>query len=148
MIKARSLDIGVSALLALAGVYIAWQGMTYGYLDANVPDAGFFPVWIGLGLFVFSAINLFRLIRQSGQFAVIDRAELGRVLLCSLAIAIFAVLSQFVGTIAAALFLIFAVGAVFGPRNRRFYVGLAAVSVVSTAVLYLIFGVLLSVPLL
>ena len=148
MIKARSLDIGVSALLAAAGLYIAWQGMTYGYLDANVPDAGFFPAWIGLGMFVFSAINLFRVLRHTSLFAVIDGAELGRVLLCSLAIAIFAVLSQVVGMIAAALFLIFVVGAVFGPRDRRFYVGLAAVSVVSTGLLYLIFGVLLAVPLL
>lgn len=148
MIKARSLDIGVSALLAAAGLYIAWQGTTYGYLDANVPDAGFFPVWIGLGLFAFSALNLFRVLRQTGLLPVIDGAELGRVLLCSLAIVVFALLSQFVGMIAAALFLIFAVGAVFGPRNRRFYVGLAAVSVVSTGVLYLVFGVLLAVPLL
>lgn len=148
MIHARHLDVAVSALLVLCGGYIAYTGLSYGYLEEDSPAAGFFPFWIGLGLVVFSAVNLFNTARQAGLLGTIAMSEILRVVCCSLAMVAFVWLSGVIGMAAASFLLMFAIGAIFGPRQPRFYALLAIVSAVMTAVIYLVFGILLAVPLL
>ena len=148
MVQARHLDAAVSALLILCGGYISYVGLSYGYLEEGSPGAGFFPLWIGLGLMVFSAINLFKALRRAGLLETIETAEILRVALCSLAMVVFVWLSSLIGMVAASFLVMVAIGAIFGPRQPRFYAFLAIVSSVMTAVLYLVFGVMLAVPLL
>lgn len=148
MIKAQHLDLILSALLVAFGAYVAYQGIGYGYLDEGTPGAGFFPFWIGIGLMLFSVINLVNQLRRAGELAGIDVGEMRRVGLTSLAMAGFVWLGSVIGMIAAAFLLMLAVGVVFGPRTRRFYISLVVFSVAMTAILYGVFGVLLAVPLL
>jgi len=148
MIKAQHLDLILSALLVAFGAYVAYQGIGYGYLDEATPGAGFFPFWIGIGLMLFSVINLVNQLRRAGLLAGIDVGEMRRVGLTSLAMAGFVWLGGVIGMIAAAFLLMLAVGVVFGPRTRRFYISLVVLSAAMTAVLYGVFGVLLAVPLL
>lgn len=148
MLQVRKLDIGVSALLVALGVYVAWQGGAYGYLEAGVPAAGFFPLCIGVGLAGFAAVNLVNALRRAEVFSVIEAPELTRVAFCSLAMVAFVWLGGVIGMIASAFLLMFAIGAIFGPRTLGFYARLAIISAGMTAVLYFIFGIMLAVPLL
>ncbi len=148
MIPLRSFDIGLSALLTLLGLYIVWQGLDYGYQDGAVPAAGFFPFWIGAGLALFSALNLIRNLRHSGLLGAVDRAEIVRVGLVSLALGGFVVLSGFIGMIAASVLLMIAIGMVFGARDVRSILAVSAIAVGMAGILYLVFGVVLTIPLL
>lgn len=148
MIQARNLDIGVSALLVAVGAYVAWQGLSYGYLDAGIPGAGFFPLWIGFGLVASATVNLVKSLRRASVLAAIEGKEMLRIALCSLAMLVFVWLGDVIGMIAAAFLLMVAIGAIFGPATIRFYAVLAVVSAGMTAVLYFIFGIMLAVPLL
>lgn len=148
MIPLRSFDIGLSALLTLLGIYIVWQGLDYGYQDGAVPAAGFFPFWIGAGLALFSALNLIRNLRHSGLLGAVDRAEIVRVGLVSLALGGFVVLSGFIGMIAASVLLMIAIGMVFGARDIRSILAVGGIALGMAGILYLVFGVVLAIPLL
>lgn len=148
MIPLRSFDLGLSALLTILGVYIVWQGLGYGYQDGAVPAAGFFPFWIGGGLALFSALNLIRNLKHLGLPGAIDRMEIVRVGLVSLAIGGFVILSDFLGMIVAAVLLMIAIGAIFGARDVRSLAAVSAISVGMAGILYLVFGVVLNIPLL
>lgn len=148
MVRIRNVEIGVSALLILFGAYIAYGGLGFGYLEDSAPGAGFFPVWTGLGLVLCSGINLVKVVRRSDLMSAIEGAELARVALATLALVGFVWLGGIIGMMPAAFLLMLAIGAIFGPRERRFYLGLVAVSAGMTAALYFIFGVMLAVPLL
>ncbi|MBD9528578.1 tripartite tricarboxylate transporter TctB family protein [Paracoccus sp. PAR01] len=148
MVKIRHADIAVSALLILFGAYVAYQGMGYGYIEEGNPSAGFFPFWIGLGILIFSGANLFNAVRRLELIETIGKAEIVRVALCTVAMIAFVWLSGLIGMIAAGFLLMLAIGAIFGPRNSRFYSILAVVSAAMTAILYVVFGSLLAVPLL
>jgi putative tricarboxylic transport membrane protein len=148
VIPLRSFDLGLSALLTVLGLYIVWQGLDYGYQDGAVPAAGFFPFWIGGGLALFSALNFIRNLKHSGLLGAVDRMEIVRVGLVSLAIGGFVVLSNFIGMLAAAVLLMIAIGAVFGARDIRSIAAVSAISVGMAVILYLVFGVVLNIPLL
>ena len=147
MIPLRTFDLGLSAILTLLGIYIVSQGMNYGYQDGSVPAAGFFPFWIGGGLALFSALNFIKVLR-SGLLAAVDRMEVARVGLVSLAIGGFVVLSGFIGMIAAAVPLMVAIGVIFGARDIRSLMVVSAVAVAMAGVLYLVFRLVLAMPLL
>lgn len=148
MIPLRSFDLGLSAILALLGIYIAWQGTMFGYQDGAVPAAGFFPVWIGAGLTLFSALNLIKVLRQSGLLGTVDRMEVVRVLLVSLALVGFVLMSDVIGMLIASVPLMIALGCIFGARDRRSLAAISAISVGMAIILYLVFGVVLTIPLL
>ncbi|KQS83581.1 MULTISPECIES: tripartite tricarboxylate transporter TctB family protein [unclassified Rhizobium] len=148
MIPLRSFDIGLSALLTLLGIYIVWQGLDYGYQDGAVPAAGFFPFWIGAGLALFSALNLIRNLRHSRLLGAVDQAEIVRVGLVSLALGGFVVLSGFIGMIAASVLLMIAIGMVFGARDIRSLLAVGGIALGMAGILYLVFGVVLAIPLL
>lgn len=148
MIPLRAFDLGLSAILTLLGLYIISQGISYGYQDGAVPAAGFFPFWIGGGLTLFAGLNIIKLLRNSGMLGAIDTMEIVRVGLVSLAFCGFVVLSNFIGMIAASVLLMIAVGVVFGARDIRSILTVSAIAVGMAAVLYLVFGVVLTIPLL
>lgn len=148
MIPLRSFDLGLSAFLTLLGLYILWQGLDYGYQDGAVPAAGFFPFWIGGGLALFSALNLIRNLRHSGLLGAVERAEVVRVGLVSLAFIGFVILSGLIGMIAAAGLLMIAIGMIFGARDVRSVLVVSAIALGMAGVLYLVFGVVLAIPLL
>lgn len=148
MIPLRLFDLGLSAIFALLGVYIVWQGTGYGYQEGTVPAAGFFPVWIGAGLALFSALNFFKIARQSGLLGEVDKMEILRVGLVSLTLVGFVLISDVVGMLVASVPLMIAIGCIFGARDVRSFVSVSAIAVVMAAILYLVFGVVLAIPLL
>ena len=148
MIPLRNFDLSLSVILTILGLYIAWQGIDYGYQDGAVPAAGFFPFWIGGGLALFSALNVIRSLRHSGLLGAVDRAEVVRVGLVSLAIGGFVVLSSLVGMIAAAVLLMIAIGMIFGAHDIRSIAAVTAIAVGMAGILYLVFDVVLTIPLL
>jgi putative tricarboxylic transport membrane protein len=148
VIPLRSFDLGLSVLLTLLGLYIVLQGLDYGYQDAAVPAAGFFPFWIGGGLVLFSGLNLIRILRRSGLLGAVDGMEILRVGLVSLALACFVILSSFIGMVAASVLLMIAIGMVFGARDARSVLAVSAIAVGMAGILYLVFGVILAIPLL
>jgi hypothetical protein len=147
MIRTRTLDLAVSMFLTAFGIFIAYEGLSYGYLDKGSPGAGFFPVWIGVGLLGFAATNLVRESRRAGTVEIIAGTEIAKVVLCTLAMIGFVALSPLIGMIAAGFILMFAIGAIFGPRKLGFYTLLAVICGVMTGALYVVFSVLLAVPL-
>lgn len=148
MIPLRSFDFGLSAILTLLGLYIVSQGIGFGYQDGAVPAAGFFPFWIGAGLALFSGLNLIRLFRNFGILGAVDKMEIVRVGLVSLALCGFVILSSFIGMIAASVLLMIAVGMVFGARGTRSILAVSVIAMGMAGVLYLVFGVVLTIPLL
>lgn len=148
MIPLRSFDLGVSAIFGLLGLYIIWQGMGYGYEDGAVPSAGFFPVWIGAGLAIFSTLNLVKAARQAGLLGTVDRMEVVRVALVSVTLIVFVLLSDITGMLIASVPMMIAIGCVFGARDARSIASVSAIAVAMACILYLVFGVVLSIPLL
>lgn len=148
MIPLRSFDLGLSAIFGLLGLYLIWQGSGYGYQDGAVPAAGFFPVWIGAGLAVFSALNFLKAIRHSDFLGSVDRMEVVRVGLVSLVLVGFVLLSDFIGMLIASVPLMISIGCIFGARDARSIAAVSAISIGMAAVLYLVFGVVLAIPLL
>ncbi|NTA13890.1 tripartite tricarboxylate transporter TctB family protein [Agrobacterium tumefaciens] len=148
MIPLRSFDLGLSALFALLGIYIAWQGATFGYQDGAVPAAGFFPVWIGAGLALFSVLNFVKVLRRSGLLGSVETMEVVRVGLVSLALVCFVLISELIGMLIASVPLMIAIGCVFGARDARSIISVSAISIGMATVLYLVFGVVLTIPLL
>jgi putative tricarboxylic transport membrane protein len=148
MIPLRSFDLGLSAIFALLGIYIVWQGTGYGYQEDAVPAAGFFPVWIGAGLALFSALNLLKVARKSGLLGSVDKMEVVRVGLVSLALIGFVLISDVVGMLVASVPLMIAIGCVFGARDARSLASISAIAVAMAGILYLVFGVVLAIPLL
>lgn len=146
MIQARQLEYIVSIILIALGIYVAANGIKYGYLDAGTPGAGFFPFWIGTGMALLSGFNLFRNFSGRLENESIPLREIGRVLLASAAMAGFILASESIGMLASIFLLMLAVGALFGPVNVRFYAILLAIAAAMTAFLYVVFGHLLNAP--
>jgi hypothetical protein len=153
MLQVRHLDIYVSILLISLGGYVIYQGLDYGYVENSTPSGGFLPVWSGIGIVVFSAINLWRLARHHGlsvpaiDLEAIDYREIAKVLGASALMAGFIIAAPYVGMTAAIFILMLAIGALFGPRTRRFYIALTVLAVGMSALLYVTFHSLLGVPL-
>ncbi|UOK73541.1 tripartite tricarboxylate transporter TctB family protein [Ancylobacter polymorphus] len=153
MLQVRQLDIYVSIILVIFGGWIVFQGIGYGFAENGVPGGGFFPFWVGLGLVVCAAVNAYRAFHRDGATLAdlgltdIPYGEIGKVLGASALMAGFIVLAFAIGMTPAIFVLMLAIGAVFGPRNIRFYVVLTAIALVMTAILYFTFANLLGVPL-
>ncbi|GLK84082.1 tripartite tricarboxylate transporter TctB family protein [Ancylobacter defluvii] len=151
MLQVRHLDIYVSILLMGFGVYVTYQGLGYGYVERGTPSAGFFPVWVGVGLAVFSAINLFRTCRHHGlsigDIDAIAYPEIAKVLGASALMAGFIGLSFVIGMTPAIFVLMLAIGVLFGPRTIGFYAVLTVLALAMAILLHFTFSSLLGVPL-
>lgn len=153
MLQVRRLDIYVSVILVFFGAWIVYQGVGYGLAEGGVPGGGFFPFWVGLGLIVCASVNAYRAFHRDGATLAglglenIPYSEIGKVLGASALMAAFIVLAFAIGMTPAIFLLMLAIGAVFGPRNFRFYAVLTAIAVAMTVILYFTFANLLGVPL-
>ncbi len=145
MIPAKTFDLGFSALIALLGLYVTWQGLDYGFTDEGVPAAGYFPVISGIGMLLFAVLNIAKVLRNAGLHGFFETAELVRVGLVSLSIAGFILLSYLVGMVVATFPFMMAVGVIYGARSPRSLAVLAVVSAGMTAINYLVFSVMLGV---
>ncbi len=153
MLQVRHLDIYVSILLIGFGGYVIYQGLDYGYVENSTPSGGFLPVWSGIGIVVFSAINLWRLARHHGlsvpaiDLEAIAYREIAKVLGASALMAGSILAAPYVGMTAAIFLLMLAIGALFGPRTTQFYAALTVLAIGMSALLYVTFHTLLGVPL-
>ncbi|WP_158541709.1 tripartite tricarboxylate transporter TctB family protein [Pelagibacterium lacus] len=143
MIILRYVDLAVSLLLVAFGIYIVTQGLAFGYSDRSGVGAGFFPIWIGGGIAALSAVNFLKVVRNNLHLGTIEISEVVRVVFTSAAMLGFIYLSHHVGMIASILVLMLAIGAIYGPRSKVFYLWLLPICGVTTLFLYLIFRVLL-----
>lgn len=148
MLRLRSLDLVVSAFLILFGLYVVVTGFGYGFLDNGTPDAGFFPLFMGLGIILFAGINLFNVLRRHEAFAeLIGREELARVVLSSAALILFAIAAAPLGMLVAGFLLMIAIAAIFGAHSRQMILRAALASAIMSGVLYLIFVKFLAIAL-
>ncbi|MNL73263.1 Tripartite tricarboxylate transporter TctB family protein [compost metagenome] len=74
--------------------------------------------------------------------------EVVRVGLVSLALVGFVLLSQFIGMLVASVPLMIVIGCIFGARDARSIAAVSAIAVGMAFILYLVFGVVLAIPLL
>ncbi len=149
MIQERNLDIIVSLLLICLGIYIIWSGLGYGYALDGVPEAGFFPLWMGIGLVGSCGVNLYRIHarRAIADGASIAASELGRAAGTLVLMAAFIGASFVIGMRVSLFLLMVSLGVLFGPREKRFYVAITVISLVVTGLLHWVFQNLLGVPL-
>ena len=135
--------------LTLLGVFVVWKSLEYGYMRDATPGAGFFPLWIGLGLTVLSLINLVRSVRGTERLsAIFDRAGVYGPLAIVVAIAVFILLSPWIGMLLASALLIPAIALAMQPRwTARFAVTILAIAVAFPVLCYFLFAVYLNVPL-
>lgn len=146
MLQLRSLDLAVAAILFLLGLYVMGTSLGLGFLANGVPDSGFFPFFMGLGLSAFSAINAARI--RSGATGLegsIDGDEILRVILSSVALTLFAVLSAPIGLLPAGFILMLALAIIFGARTPPMILRATLAAAIMTGVLYLIFVRLLGI---
>lgn len=146
MLQLRSLDMAVAAILFLLGLYVMATSLGLGFLANGIPDSGFFPFFMGLGLSLFSAINAVRI--RSGAAHLeggIAGDEILRVVLSSLALTLFALLSAPIGLLPAGFLLMLSLAVIFGARTPPMILRATLAAAVMTGVLYLIFVRLLGI---
>lgn len=138
-----------AAALLLLGLFIVWRALEYGYMRGNTPGAGFFPLWVGLGLTALSAVNLARSLRGAEVLrTTFDRRGLASTAGIVAAIAAFIVLSPLVGMLAGSALLIPALAFAIRPRwTPRFAATIVTIALVFPVVCYYLFSVYLRVPL-
>ena len=84
----KAVDRLFAGILLLLGLYIVWNALEYGYMRGTTPGPGFFPLWIGLGLTILSAINIIRSVTGAEKLdATFDAAGLYKALSIFAAIA-------------------------------------------------------------
>ncbi|MBP5979871.1 MAG: tripartite tricarboxylate transporter TctB family protein [Halomonas sp.] len=140
MLRLHRLDLAVSVILFLLGLYVVITGFDYGFLDRGTPDAGFFPVFIGFGISGFATINFYNVLRrvytESGN---ISGEAILRVAFSSAALIVFVVLASLIGMLAAGFLLMIAIAIIFGARTPTMILRAAIAAAIMSGVLYLIF---------
>ncbi|MEO9340789.1 tripartite tricarboxylate transporter TctB family protein [Mesorhizobium sp. SB112] len=146
MFSSHVTDKIFSALIILLGGYIALTGVQLGYIHQGTPGPGFFPALVGIGLVALALWNIVRAARNRHRLPDILRREAAYVVMASAATAVFVPSAYVTGMLPAILALMLAIGALFGPRDRRFYSILVILCLMMTGMIYLVFNVLLGVP--
>jgi len=149
MMATRTADRVFAAALLLLGAYIVRNAVVYGYLRDAVPGPGFFPLWIGIGLILLSAVNLARSLlgreRLEGRF---DRHSVVGTLAIGAIVVAFIVTAPWVGMVVGSGLLLPAVAFVIRPQwTARFAATMAAIAVLFPLLAYLLFAEYLRVPL-
>ena len=136
------------ALLFL-GLYIVWNAVEYGYMRGTTPGPGFFPLWVGLGLAVFSAVNIVRNLTGAERLeSTFEAAGLYKALAVFVAIAVFIVLTPVMGMLTGTALLIPVIAFIIRPRwTLTFAATIGAIAVVFPIACHYLFAVYLQVPL-
>lgn len=143
------LDQFVAFFLMLFGVYLVWTGNDFGFMQGTTPGPGYFPVIAGAILAVLSTANLVRsLVGLEDLKAGMERSELVKFIIITVAMLIFVVITPYAGITIATMFLMLAIGFIIRPSfERAFLVRLGLTSILCSLACYLVFGTLLRVPL-
>ena len=145
----KAVDRLFAGILLLLGLYIVWNALDYGYMRGTTPGPGFFPLWIGLGLTILSAINVIRSVTGAEKLdATFDAAGLYKALSIFAAIAMFILLTPLIGMLIGTALLIPVIAFVLRPRwTLRFAATIAAIALVFPVACHYLFAVYLQVPL-
>ena len=143
-----TIDRLFAAVLLFLGLYIIWNAVEYGYMRGTTPGPGFFPLWVGLGLTILSAINIIRSVTGAEKLdATFDAAGLYKALSIFAAIAVFILLTPFIGMLTGTALLIPVIAFVLQPRwTIRFAATIAAIALVFPIACHYLFAVYLQVP--
>jgi hypothetical protein len=141
------LDIIAAALLALVGVAIAFQGLSFGFMSDGVPGAGFFPLLAGVLVAGVSVVNLVRALRRleilKGE---VSFRQLRPVLGICAVLAIFAALVPYLGFLLPLPFVLVALSYLIDPRPGLFwFVQIGGLSAIFTVFCYYLFELWLGV---
>jgi putative tricarboxylic transport membrane protein len=144
----KSIDRVFAVALLVLGLYIVRNAVEYGYMSGTTPGPGFFPLWVGAGLAVLSAVNLARSLMGVERLdAVFDVVGLWKTLGILAVTVVFILVTPWLGMLAASGLLIPAVAFLIRPRwNRRFALTIVAISLAFPIVCHFLFGVYLRVP--
>lgn len=148
MSKGALLDVLSAVGLMLLGLFIVWEGLNLGLISQGAPGAGFFPLIMGTGIAMLSAVNAIRAVKIRQISIDLSPAELIKVSICILSLILFIIISQYIGMIVAVFVMSVIVGLVYeGISFKKVSISIVIASFVS-ALSYLIFSTVLSVPLL
>jgi hypothetical protein len=144
----KSIDRLFAVALLFLGLYIIWKAVEYGYMSGTTPGPGFFPLWVGAGLAVLSAVNLARSLMGVERLdAVFDVVGLWKTLGILAATVAFILVTPWLGMLAASGMLIPAVAFIIRPRwSRTFTLTIVAVSLAFPVLCHFLFVVYLRVP--
>ena len=149
----KTVDRLFAGILLLLGLYIVWNALEYGYMRGTTPGPGFFPLWVGLGLAILSAINIIRSVSgaerlDASEGKAFDAASLYKALSVFAAIMVFILLTPFIGMLTGTALLIPVIAFVIRPRwTLTFAATIAAIALVFPVVCHYLFAVYLQVPL-
>ncbi len=145
----RAVDRLFAGILLLLGLYIVWNALEYGYMRDTTPGPGFFPLWVGLGLAILSAINIIRSVSGAERLdATFDAASLYKTLSIFAAITVFILLTPTIGMLTGTALLIPVIAFIIRPRwTLTFAATIAAIAVVFPIACHYLFAVYLQVPL-
>lgn len=142
-----------AGILLLLGLYIVSNALEYGYMRGATPGPGFFPLWIGLGLAILSAVNLIRSVTGAETFDAsdahaFDAAGLYKALSIFAAITVFILLTPFLGMLTGTALLIPVIAFVLRPQwTLTFAATVVAIALVFPVACHYLFAVYLQVPL-
>jgi putative tricarboxylic transport membrane protein len=140
-------DAALAALTVVFGLWVAISGLNFGYTRGGGPGPGFFPFWVGLGIAVLGAVNVWRSL--SGReifYEFVDAAILVKVGGLAGAIALFLLAANHIGMLIGSGFLVLAIGFVIRPTlDRSFVLRLALIAIAVPIAAYVIFVVNLGV---
>ena len=146
--RRKSAEIAVAALFFFVGALVMWDSVRLGigWQEVHGPRPGYFPFYLGLIICISSAINLLRaaLIPPERDKGFVEVGQLKLVLAVLVPTAIYATLVGWIGIYVASILFI-----AFFMRwlGKYAWWKVAAVSVATMSVFYLIFEVWFLVPL-
>ncbi len=136
-------------LFILFGLLVIWESRRLQYWSDSGPGPGFFPLWLGIVIGLTAFLTLYKTFRQEGEKAEKEPFYAGwqqarKPTLVLAAFSVLVVLVRFTGFyIGSALFIGFIVGVV----ERRSWVTVAAVTILSLVGFFYVFDHLLQVQL-
>jgi putative tricarboxylic transport membrane protein len=125
----RKGDFWAGLALAGLGIYIVSQALSWTYLSEEGPGAGFFPIWYGVAMVVFSLLLVAGAVLKNdarANSAPFAWGEIRRAMTCWLALAVCVGLLKLVGFIIAFGLLTWFIVAIMFRRPQRIALSLAA----------------------
>jgi putative tricarboxylic transport membrane protein len=144
----QRLDQLVAALLVIFGLWLVYTGIGYGAMQGTTPGAGLLPIIVGSAIALLSAVNLYRALgglEKLGAGMSGREAAKAAAVIVALLVAVWAI--PYLGMTIATMLAMAGIGLVLRTESGpRFFVRLAAVSVLTPIGLLLLFQNLLGVP--
>jgi putative tricarboxylic transport membrane protein len=145
-LTARRVDVIAGSIFVAVGVFVLVQSLKLSFYIDEVPGPGFFPTVLAVALMICGGLLILMALTGSSkeEFELPTRGQAQRSLGLWLAILAASILVGVIGFLAA-MFLLVAV-ILLGIEGRR-SVGTIAAIILTPMLAYLLFGVLLRVPL-